>query len=139
MKLAQSLALVTGASFTILSALADFHIVQGGSGSVGIEACPSDYYNCKCMAKRDRAARVMFNDKPAESLPASFFYVQSGLCGVGQLNFYKQSDGTWKFYDDNGDGTLQGTCYPNAATTKCSNVLFFDQLVCYSNICSVSS
>ena len=66
----------------------------------------------------------------------SFFFVEAGLCGMGQLNFYKQDDGTWKFYVDNGDGTLQGTCFQNQGRTTCpAGKVYLEQLVCYSNIC----
>jgi hypothetical protein len=139
MKLAQSLALIISASFAIPLALADFHIVQGiaPGGGAGLEACPSDYYNCNCLKNGDRAAQVLVGGRGVGSLPDSFFSVKSGLCGLGQLNFYKQGDGSWKFYKDGGDGSLQGTCYKNTAGTSCSGgFIFYDQLVCYSYICN---
>jgi hypothetical protein len=138
MKLAQSLALLTGASFTVLSALANFHIVQGiaPGGGAGLEACPSNYYNCDCLENGVRAARVVVNGNGVGSLPASFFSVDAGLCGLGQLNFYKQADGTWNIYVNEGDGTLQGTCNSNTAVNSCSDgFIFNDELVCYSYIC----
>ena len=138
MKLAQSLALLTGASFTILFALADFRITQGiaPGGGAGLEACPSNYYNCKCLKDGDRAAQVVVNDHGVGSLPASMFSVKAGLCGLGQLNFQKRGDGSWNIYKNDGDGSVQGTCYPDTAGTSCSGGFFFyDQLVCYSYIC----
>ena len=138
MKLAQSLALLTGASFTILSARADFHIVQGiaPGGGAGLEACPSNYYNCDCLENGNRAAQVVVNGQGVGSLPDSFFSVKAGLCGMGQLNFYKQGDGTWDIYQNDGNGALQGTCNGNTATNDCqAGFIFNDQLVCYSYIC----
>jgi hypothetical protein len=137
MKLTQSLAIVT-AALTIPSALADFHIVQGiaPGGGAGLEACPSNYYNCKCLKDGDRAAQVLVNNHGVGSLPNNFFSTKAGLCGAGQLNFYKQNDGHWDFYVNNGDGSLQGTCYSNSAGTTCSDgFYFYDQLICYSYIC----
>jgi hypothetical protein len=139
MKFAKSfVSFVAVALTTIPSAFADFHIVQGiaPGGGAGLEACPSDYYNCKCLKDGDRAAQVIVNGAGVGSLPANFFSVKKGLCGLGQLNFYKSSDGkSWNFYQDKGDGTVQGTCYPNTAGTTCSGFIFNDQLVCYSYIC----
>ena len=85
----------------------------------------------------DRAAEVRVDGKGVGSLDGSFFSVESGLCGLGQLNFYKQSDGSWDFYQNNGDGSLQGTCYSNTAITSCLLAFnVYDQLVCYSYICN---
>ena len=139
MKLAQSLALIISASFAIPSALADFHIIQGiaPGGGAGLEACPSNFDNCDCMENGDRAARVSVNGQGQGSLPDSFFSVDAGLCGLGQLNFYKGSNGVWDIYENDGNGSLQGTCNSNSASSTCSNgFLFFDQLVCYSYICN---
>ena len=112
----RSLALLTGASSAILSAHANFHITQGIVGnSAGLEACPSNYYNCDCLANHNRAAEVVVNGQEVESLPDSFFSVQSGFCGIGQLNFYKQGDGSWDIYQNDGNGSLQGKCYSNRA------------------------
>jgi hypothetical protein len=138
MKLAlQSLALMI-AAVTIPSAIANFHIIQGiaPGGGAGLEACPSNYYNCKCMRDGDRAAQVLVNGGGVGSLPDDFFSVKAGLCGLGQLNFYKQSNGAWNFYVDGGDGSLQGTCYSNSGGSSCSGgFIFYDKLVCYSYIC----
>ena len=138
MKLLHSLALLATATLTIPFALADFHVTQGiaPGGGAGLEACPSNYYNCNCLKDGDRAAQVLVDGQGVGSLPDSFFSIKAGLCGLGQLNFYKQGDGHWDFYVNNGDGTLQGTCYPNSATSTCSGGFYFiDQLVCYSYIC----
>jgi hypothetical protein len=133
----QSFALLIGASFTIPSALANFHVIQGiaPGGGAGLEACPSNYYNCNCLKNGDRAAQVLVNGQGVGSLPNNFFSIKAGLCGLPQLNFYKNGNGAWDFYINNGDGSLQGTCYPNRATTTCSGFYFSDQLVCYSYVC----
>jgi hypothetical protein len=120
---------------------ADFHIVQGiapGGGS-GIEACPSNYYNCACLKNGDRAAKVTDGStKGIGTLKGrTYFKVKKSLCGMGDLDFYKQGDGSWKFYVSGGNGDLQGTCYANNAGTSCSpGFFFYDQLVCYSYICN---
>ena len=143
MKLAKSLTLIISPSILIPFALADFHIIQGiapGGGS-GVVACPSNYYklNCNCLENGDRAAQVSVGDsKGVGSLPETFFSVKSGLCGFGQLNFYKQRNGVWNIYENNGNGHLQGACYSNTAGTSCSSgyfKFFYDQLICYSYIC----
>ncbi|KAF8329643.1 hypothetical protein F5887DRAFT_115510 [Amanita rubescens] len=137
MKLAQSLALLISASFTIPSTLADFHVVQvvPNRSIASLQACPSNYYNCKCLLDGDRAAQVVVNFQGVGLLPDNFFSTIAGLCGMGQLNFYKQGDGHWDFYVDGGDGSLQGTCYPNSADSSCFGTAVHDQLVCYSYIC----
>jgi hypothetical protein len=137
MKIAHSLALLITTAFTMPFALANFHVVKGiaPGGGAGLEACPSNYYNCHCLRDGDRAVQIVVNGKGVGSLPSDAFSTNGDLCGVGQLNFYKQSDGHWDFYVNDGDGTLQGTCYSNTATTLCSGFYFFDELVCYSYIC----
>ena len=138
MKFIQSILLLVTAALTIPSTLADFHIVQGiaPGGGAGLEACPSNYYNCKCLKDGDRAAQVIVNDKGVGSLPDNFFSVKAGFCGMGKLDFWKRGDGHWDIYQSGGDGSAQGTCYGNTAGTNCSPGFFFnDQLVCYSYIC----
>src|ERR1700733_14773485 len=128
MKLAHSLALLAIAVLTIPSALAAFHVVQGiaPGGGAGLAACPSNYYNCKCLVNGDRAAQIVVNGQGVGSLSNNFFSIKGGLCGMGLFNFYKQGDGHWDFYVDNGDGSLQGTCYSNSATTSCSGGFYFN-------------
>ena len=87
------------------------------------------------MENGDRRAQVLVNGQGVWTLPDSFFSVEAGLCGMGQLNFYKQGDGHWDFYVDQGDGSLQGRCYSNSAVTSCSGDLYNDELVCFSYIC----
>ena len=119
------------------SVLADFHITNVEYGSKGREtssnvACPSDYWNCNCLAFGDRSADVINGSD-------NFFQVEAGLCGMGTLNFYLNPDHTsWDFYVDGGDGTLQGTCYPNSGEHSCPLALAqaTDLLVCYSYICN---
>ena len=144
MKLVQSLALLTGASFTILPALTNFHISQSvslqsiasGVSDESLIACPSNDYTCDCLEGGNRAAKVMvYGQGVPGNLPDSFFSVNAGLCGSSQLNFYNKGGGIWEFYQNNGDGSLKGTCYPNSASPGCPGYLIDDQLVCYSNIC----
>ena len=140
MKLSQSLrvALIT-AGLTIPSTLADFIIIQdlGSPGAIGVGqillACPANYYNCDCMLNGNRRADGMgMTSEPV-------FSVKGGLCGMGQLNFYQQSDGHWDLYVNNGDGSLQGRCYGDSRRSMCPNppyaIDFLNQMVCYSHIC----
>ena len=142
MKLAQLLPILVTAALSVPSALADFHVIQGltPSGSSSLEACPSNNYNCGCMKNGDRAAQVIdVNGQGVGGLPNNSFSVKSGLCGMDQLDFYKSSDGHWDFYISNGDGTLQGKCHPNTASSSCSGGYFFDdKLVCYTDICDLN-
>ena len=136
MKLAQSLALIISASFAIPFAFADFHIVERFL-EYGVHlACPSDYYNCRCFVDDDRSEYVTVGDGVVINLPDNFFSVQSGLCGLKQLDFYKQSDGSWDIYEENGDGSLQGTCNSNSGSNKCGRYGIYEELVCYSYICN---
>ncbi|KAK9312379.1 hypothetical protein V1524DRAFT_410843 [Lipomyces starkeyi] len=133
---------------------ADFHVSAVVSGSVGycsndggcqdnynnyVIACPSNYWNCNCFTENDRGAQAD-NGNIKDIVGSSFFQLDAGLCGMGALNFYQQGDGSWQFYVDGGDGTLQGTCYSNSASDYCWNVVgsasVADRLVCYSYICN---
>jgi hypothetical protein len=128
--------------------LADFHIGQQDGDSAGPEgpifskkyvACPSDYYNCHCYGSvnPERGVFTLSGQNPGSAT----FSLKSGLCGMGQLNFYyQQSKGGWDFYVNGGDGSLQGTCYSNSDTKTCGKIGFLatyhDSLVCYSYICN---
>ncbi|KAJ2982980.1 hypothetical protein NQ176_g1025 [Zarea fungicola] len=104
-------------------------------------ACPSNYMNCNCYgrfaANADRGVEV------AHGSTSGDFSLKAGLCGMGQLDFYKRSGGFWEFYVNNGNGDIQGTCYKNSAELQgCGinplSVLetnYDDQIVCYSYIC----
>ncbi|KAJ2977919.1 hypothetical protein NQ176_g4098 [Zarea fungicola] len=105
-------------------------------------ACPSNYYQCKCFGQlsSDRGVKVK-----SGSTTGQYFSLESGLCGMGQLDFYYRPNlGHWEFYVNGGDGKVQGTCYSNSAeTVRCGNPIFsnisagyHDQLVCYSYICN---
>ena len=151
MKLAQSLALIiTGsASFFIPFALANLHIamvVDQKNQSVLI-ACASSNYNCDCFQKGNGAAEVSLGGMQVSSLPESAFTVESGLCGSRLPNlkynfYYNQRNGNWDFYKKDGDGKSLGTCYYSntaGASLSCSITYVYDQLVCYTNICSHSN
>ncbi|KAL6860852.1 hypothetical protein J3F83DRAFT_717163 [Trichoderma novae-zelandiae] len=130
---------------------ADFHILTGpcsiapgfgGSLEDYAVACPSNYYNCDCMLNGDRASHVVSGQTPKYGLTdtGSSYFELGGMCGVGDMNFYLQDDGTWLFYIAGGDGSVQGTCYAgdnsikdcNAFSAACS---LSNILVCYSYIC----
>ena len=139
------------ASLLLLSpTLADFHIgeqqVLAAAPKEPVEttkylACPSNYYNCNCYGSvhPDRGVFIQGSQNPGSAT----FSLDSGLCGMGQLNFYyQQSKGGWDFYVNDGDGSLQGTCYSNSAKSQsCSSFplfqyQYFDRLICYSYICN---
>lgn len=136
------------------SVTADFHILTGpctegigGAGGSILEnfspACPSNYYNCDCMSNGDRAGHVINGQPPVVGITAtgSNYFELDGMCGVGNMNFYLQGDGSWLFYIAGGDGSVQGTCYAgdNSITdcdTGVSSCSFSNILVCYSYICN---
>jgi hypothetical protein len=124
----------------VQQAKGDFHIFQGqqSGGGQGTGACPSNYYNCDCFAVGHRRAEVETHGTGTID-GLTFFQMKPSLCGMGTMNFYQQDDGSWQFYIDGGDGTVQGTCYGNNAETTCTseadNLIVTDKLVCYSYIC----
>lgn len=109
--------------------------------SYTVYACFSlPYYNCNCFQDADGASFVTFGGQRLGFLTLDAFSVESGLCGMGQLNFYNRSNGVWDFYRNDGIGGLQGTCYSNTAVTSCpsasaTDVVAYDKLVCLSDIC----
>ena len=135
MKLTQSLALLVVAAFTIPFALANFYVLKPVNPHQAVFSCPANYHNCECMDDGSRNEPILVNGRLAFDLPDSFFSIQAGLCGMGQLNFYKQGDGHWEIYVDQGDGSVQGECSSKAADrTSCFNQ-YDDKLICTSYIC----
>ena len=154
MKLAQSLALIiTGsASFIIPFALASgFHVVEifypikllGGM----FVACSSNDLTCDFFLEGIiGAGNVSFDDRVVAdgSLPG-YFKVSPGLCfGSQQLDFFqKYGTSNYDIYYHGGNGTSQGTCYPNKANityspnSPYSDFRLDDRLICYSTtICN---
>lgn len=91
-------------------------------------------YNCKAFFYRDRSQLGSESDLNNNN----FFYISSWLCDLGQLNFYKKSDNTWKFYKNGGNGDLQGTCYSNTGMKACGATTGHaeNRLVYHSYICN---
>ncbi|KAH0531004.1 hypothetical protein TsFJ059_005567 [Trichoderma semiorbis] len=132
-------------------AAADFHILTGpcsiapgwgGSLEDYAVACPSNYYNCKCMMDGDRTGHVINGETPKYGIhdTGSNYFELDGMCGVGNMNFYLQGDGTWLFYIAGGDGSVQGQCWPGDNSIKDCNEFsaacsLSNILVCYSYIC----
>ncbi|KAE8366915.1 hypothetical protein BDV27DRAFT_155544 [Aspergillus caelatus] len=118
--------LIYGVSLLSLlpTTFADFHInnvynsvVTSGSSQqhwTSYVACPSNYWNCKCMANNDRAGHLVDGD-----LGSSFFSIEAGFCGMEKMNFY-QDGGEYKIYIDGGDGSEVGTCYQNNESKECA-------------------
>ncbi len=78
------------------------------------------------------------------SLDSSYFQFANwngqSTCGlVGPLDFYQQSDGTYKFFINQGDGTVQGTCFSNKGSHIVCNGdtsdKFYEQYLCYTQAC----
>ncbi|KAJ2982974.1 hypothetical protein NQ176_g1031 [Zarea fungicola] len=122
--------------------LADFHVntiqniaVTGPSSQqrwTSYVACPSNYWNCKCLANGDRAGPV--SGKTSDS----FFSVQN-LCGMRKLNFYRKGN-NFDMYEDSGNGQVIGTCYPSPTDQKqcvlaTGNAQIVGGYVCYSYVC----
>ena len=126
-----SIASIATLALSIGQVAANFHIISLAQNGVLQKhlACPSNYYNCKCFTKNDRAGQVVGNPQ------GDFFQVKNGLCGLPELNFYKRADGHWDLYAAGGNGDVLGTCYSNSAETFCGSQVAADVLVCYSYIC----
>ncbi|KAL7941774.1 hypothetical protein V8C42DRAFT_348319 [Trichoderma barbatum] len=64
---------------------------------------------------------------PGSYPPRNFF--SGAACGVN-LNFYQQSDKSWVYYKNNGDGKELGKCVPNNTSGKfCLNIGGFGSTV----------
>ncbi|KAL7960473.1 hypothetical protein V8C34DRAFT_321356 [Trichoderma compactum] len=65
---------------------------EGGEIESDVVACPSNYYNCDCMLWGDRAGFLRAGDTPVDGLSTtgSTNFQLSGMCGVGNMDFYKQ-------------------------------------------------
>ncbi|KAL6815404.1 hypothetical protein GGI42DRAFT_362790 [Trichoderma sp. SZMC 28013] len=117
-------------------ASADFHIMEF-PGTTDKLAIPSNKYNCGGV----RYSTNKNNDIKG-SIGSSFMYMRGGnLCGAKNLDFYKQSDGTYLFYIHDGDGSVQGQCYHNEASKgvikNCDfGYSYEEKLVCYTYFCN---
>jgi hypothetical protein len=111
---------------------ANFHVSSLSENGVLEKyiACPSNYFNCDCFTNGDRSGTVA-----GDVAGGDFFQVESGLCGMPQMNFYKNGDGSWDFYAAGGDGDVLGQCYGNGAEDFCGSKVVDDRLVCYSYVC----
>ncbi|KAF9516950.1 hypothetical protein BS47DRAFT_1340255 [Hydnum rufescens UP504] len=139
MKLAHSLALLVVTAFTMHSALANFHVVQlvkGAGYTQGVIACPSNYLNCNCFAKKERGA-----DIGLQNFPDDFFSTKQNLCGEGVMNFYNRGGGHWEFFQKDGDSKPLGNCWTpdNPPHWKCGSTPTspgaVTKLICNSYIC----
>jgi hypothetical protein len=68
-----------------------------------------------------------------------YFQVDS-VCGVGPLDFWKQDNGSWLVYKKDGNGDLQGECWPananpNDDVSCAGRTSYRDRAICYSYIC----
>ncbi|KAF2158889.1 hypothetical protein M409DRAFT_30594 [Zasmidium cellare ATCC 36951] len=132
------------ASGLINLCLGDFHVLTAsiGTGSGGSDqqlACPSNYWNCNCMFHNDRTGYVDSGNADA-STGSTFFQISAGLCGLGEMNFYRNGD-AWDYYLAGGDGSKIGSCYSNSASKTCYIPVLGlgsgeDLLVCYGYPCN---
>ncbi|KAK9237498.1 hypothetical protein V1525DRAFT_419440 [Lipomyces kononenkoae] len=118
--------------------LADFHILEL-DGTTDKYAIPSNKYNCGGVEYA-----LNNNDQINGAIGSSYLSLRNAnLCGVKNLDFYRQSDGSYKFYIAGGDGTVQGQCYHNEDSggeiTNCSEtwgITLVEKLICYTYICN---
>ena len=111
MKLAQSLTLLTSASFNILSVLANFYIIQGEKSLL---ACPQDRL-CDCAFNGTDAGQIYGNDSN-HGLGGSILFMPPGFCGsTDSLGFLKEGD-SWEIYANE---HLQGTCVSDSTLRLC--------------------
>ncbi len=128
-------------NFSLLSALftaaalADFHIVKyiDDDGDTSYQILPSNKYNCVQIGNFGYVSTGTPGD-------GYFQTISRSTCGItAPLDYYKRSDGHYDFYINNGDGSLQGTCYYNVGShTVCNGDTrekYYEQYVCYSYIC----
>lgn len=123
---------------------ANFHIAQSQNaehpeaGVYSYVACPSNKWNCDCFGLGKSEAQVGIPDSTPLS-KINYFTIPPGFCGTTyEMDFYKNSDGTWDFYVSGcNPGTKLGKCYANSAEHDCplEGVSIYDQLVCYSSVC----
>ncbi|KAH0530964.1 hypothetical protein TsFJ059_005529 [Trichoderma semiorbis] len=117
-------------------ASADFHIVET-AGTTEKMAIPSNKYNCGGINYS-----LNNNNDIKGSIGSSFMSMRGGnLCGAKDLDFYKQSDGTYVFYIHNGDGSAQGQCFHNEASKGvikgCGfGLQYVEKFVCYTYFCN---
>jgi hypothetical protein len=126
-------------AITARQVTADFHILAVFHPVPVLErytACPSDYYNCDCFSKGDRAGKISGSDL------GTSFSIEAGLCGMPQLDLYIQEDGSYYIYEDGGNGDVLGTCVSNSGSQDCGSgivkTVANEVLVCYSYICNAS-
>ncbi|KAL7936003.1 hypothetical protein V8C35DRAFT_278234 [Trichoderma chlorosporum] len=118
-------------------ASADFHIMESANNIINTKlAIPSNKYNC------DGIKYSLGLNEIDGSIGSSYMSMRDGdLCGAKNLDFYKQNDGSYKFYTAGGDGSVQGQCYHNEASKgvidNCWESLYpYDEkLICYTYLC----
>ncbi|UKZ74802.1 hypothetical protein TrVFT333_002472 [Trichoderma virens FT-333] len=119
-------------------ATADFHIVEH-QGSTQKYPVPSNKYSCSGI---DYAVSQNADIQGAIGGSQMFMRYASNFCGVQGLDFYKQSDGSYKLYiwDGSKDGNAIGDCYSNSASGgtigPCKEGFMLEKLVCYTYLCS---
>ncbi|KAJ4863276.1 hypothetical protein T069G_04230 [Trichoderma breve] len=119
-------------------ASADFHIVEM-PGTTEKLAVPSNKYNCGGIQYA-----LDNNNKLKGAIGSSFMSMHgANLCGAKNLDFYKQSDGTYVFYIHNGDGSAQGQCFHNessrgkiGACGRGRGDVYAEKFVCYTYFCN---
>ena len=108
------------------------------SGYTNHRACPSNQCNCGCFKGGAGGSNVVELPYPQQEFQ-TYFQVQSGLCGMPLMDFYRRPDGSWEFYVNNGNGQVQGSCYSNSDRQRSApfnaTSSYEDRLVCYSSIC----
>ncbi|TEB30127.1 hypothetical protein FA13DRAFT_1710582 [Coprinellus micaceus] len=84
-------------------AYGNFHVgrttLRINGAYAGHRACPSSQYGCSCF-KAGSNVKLSGGRQEIET----YFQIQPGFCGMGWLDFYKSSDGSWDFYVNNGNG-----------------------------------
>lgn len=129
------LLLIATLACTFAFSNANFHISSrflAGTMAGDYKSCPSNYWNCDCYSNGDRAGTV------TNQASGDFFSID-GMCGVGQMNFYKDSGAnSYTMYINGGNGEIIGQCYPNQAEQVCG-ILELDRItdlfVCYTYVC----
>jgi hypothetical protein len=139
-------AVVTALLVSVQHVHADFHISLWFTGpnfdpNPKWIAFASSDYNCDNFAPSISHSVSNINTLNGGRPLPSFFTFGTDFCGEQyKINFYENSDGTYDFYQNDGDGALLGTCYPDAEIMGCDggNVGVQDVLYCTSSVCGPS-
>jgi hypothetical protein len=118
-----------------MPATADFHLVAGSGFTSGQYAVASNKYYCLGLDASCKNCHATVVQGDLLDAGSNYFQLESGLCGASVLDLYRDGN-EFKIYEHNGDGSVQGVCYPNNRDgIWCGVIHFSEHFVCYSYLC----